>query len=673
MLVFLLLGLGAGGLIAGIGMGVVLSYRGAGVINIAVGAIAMLSGFWYWALKTGEFGITFNTQWAVVLTLVFSVVLGLFFEGLFVRPLRRASPLAKLVATLGFLLSAQAAVVLAFGESARPQPAILPSGAVILFGGAVLVNRFWIFGILLFIALALAAVYRWTKFGLGTRAAAENEANATLFGLSPNRLSLVNTVGMSLLMGVVGLLAASIQNVDSQTLPLMVVPALAAAMFGRFTSFGTTFVIGVLIGMAESLLTYLETFSWFPTSGGPGNPVPGVQELMIFIILVIAMLFRAGRIPGRGDIIDRRLPAAPRPKAPLKGAAKWGTIAAIAMVALPFGFREGLIYSLIAAISLFSLVVITGYVGQLSVVQISLGGVAGFTVSHFFTNFGVAFPWAAIIGVIFAIIIGVIAGFPALRVRGVGLVVITLAATDAIQNFGFSNPTWGAGDNGSPVPSPSIFGFDFGTNAGFHGLTGGEPSPLFGWFVVILTVVIGLLVCNLRRSGLGQEMLAVRANERAAAATGINVRNIKLVGFGIASGIAGVAGVLLAYSYGSITPDSYGTVLALTFIAFGYIIGITTVPGAIQAAIGVPGGFFAYALLTWFGIQGNWLSFVGGFLLVLTLIHRPGGVALDIFYGPPKKPFRERPVGRMIFRPAPALAGAADAGATQGTTVGVSS
>jgi branched-chain amino acid transport system permease protein len=650
ILAFLVLGIGSGALISGVGLGVVLSYRGAGVINLGTGCIAMLSGFGYWALRTGYFGVTFSTVVSVIFTLIVAILLGLLFEFGLVRLLRRQTPLAKLVATLGFLLTAQATVILAFGEEARPQPSILPGSTVTVFGEAIPINRFWLFGILLVITLIFIGLYRWTKFGLGTRAASENEANATLFGLSPNRLSLINTVLMAVTMGIVGLLAASVQEVDSQTLPLLVVPALAAAMFGRFTSFGVTFVAGVLIGMAESLLTYLSTLSWFPTDGGPGNPLPGVQELMIFIILVVAMFFRAGRIPGRGDVIDRRLPPAPPPKTPLLNTVKWGLPAVLFMWLFPYGFREGLITSLISGVSLLSLVVIAGYVGQLSVVQLALGGVAGFTVSHFATNFGIGFPWAAIVGVIFAVIIGVVAGFPALRVRGVQLVVVTLAAAVAIENFGFTNVTWGAGNVGSPVPAPTLFGFNFGPNASFTGLDGGEPSPYFGWFVLIVLVVVALFVCNLRNSTLGQEMLAVRSNERAAAATGINVRNIKLIGFAIASGIAGISGVLLAYSYGSITSDSYSTLLALALIAFGFIIGITTVSGAIWAGIGLPGGLLAFALQDWFGLEGNWLNFAGGFLLVATLAHRPNGIAIYTFHGPPKPPFREGRIGRLIFR-----------------------
>jgi len=648
ILVYAIIGLGTGGLISGVGLGVVLSYRGSGVINLAAGAIAMLAGYCYWALATGAFGITFAEGWAIVLTLLFSVTVGVVFELGLVRPLRRQPPLAKLVATLGVLLSAQAAIVLAFGQTAKPQPSILPSGNFSLFGSTIPGYDVWIAVIVLVVTLALAAAYRWTRFGLGTRAAAENEAFATLFGLSPNRYALANTVGMALVMGMVGMLAASINEPDPTSLILLIVPGLAAAMFGRLTGFVTTFVAGMAIGVAESILLYLSTQSWFPTSNG--GPLPGVDELLVLAILVVATFFRAGKIPSRGDIVERRLPRAPRPVAPLRTAAIFVPIAALAMWALPFGFREGFITSCIFAISLLSLVVVTGYLGQLSLVQLGLAGVSGFVVSHLFSNFGIEFPWAPIIGVLAATLLGLAFGFPALRVRGVQLAVVTLAATVALETFWFSNGSWGAGVTGARVPAPSLFGFDFGTNASFHGLGGGEPSPLFGWFCLIVLVAVAFLVANLRRSTLGQQMLAVRANERAAAASGVNVRNVKLLGFAMAAGIAGVSGALLSYSYGSITASSYSALTAVALVAFVYITGITSIPGGIMGGVIYSGGLLAYALLDWFGLQGNWLNLIVGFLVIFSLVTQPEGGATFLFYGKkrllPKLPRRSTSEGR---------------------------
>jgi branched-chain amino acid transport system permease protein len=636
VIAFLLLGIGSGGLIAGVGMGVVLSYRGAGVINLAVGAIAMLAGYFFWSITTGEFA-TVPTVLAVIMTLIFAALVGAAFELLVVRPQRTATPLAKLIAALGVLLALQAAVILAFGQAARPQPTILPTQNLIIAGAPVAVYNFVIGGILLVIAAGFVALYRRSRFGLATRAAAENEAHAMFMGLSPNWLSLMNTVMMSVLMGVVGLLAASVTELDSQTLPLLVVPGLAAAMFGRFTSFGVTYAAGLLLGMGESLLLYLTTLSWFPSNGGPGIPLPGVQELLIFLVLVVSMFFRAGKIPSRGDVLERRLPVAPKPKAPVRSTLIYGAIAAIALPLLPGGFRGALIVSLISAILLLSLVIITGYLGQVSVVQLALGGAAGFAVSHFATNFGIGFPAAPIMGIIVATLLGFLCGIPALRVRGVSLAVVTLAAAVAIEDFGFANTTWGGGYTGSPVPAPSLFGFGFGPDASLHGLFGPEPSPLFGWFVLIVLAAIGLLVCNLRRSALGQDMLAVRANERAAAAAGIDVRATKLLGFALSAGIAGVGGVLLAYQYGSITADSYDTFTALALIAFAYISGITTVAGAVWGGLIFIGGIVAYALQDWFGLQGEWFTLAGGLLLILTLVQQPQGVATGMFY-------RDRPL-----------------------------
>src|SRR5262249_23763396 len=161
------------------------------------------------------------------------------------RPLRTATPLAKLAASLGLLLVSQALVSLAFGIGTKPQPPVLPSGTVTIFDSNVPIDRFILPGIVIASTVALWLGYRFTRFGLATRAASENEVGAMLLGLSPNRLALANTLLATFFAGGLGVLAASIVQLDPQALPLQVVPALTAALFARFTSFWIACLVGL--------------------------------------------------------------------------------------------------------------------------------------------------------------------------------------------------------------------------------------------------------------------------------------------------------------------------------------------------------------------------------------------------------------------------------------------
>jgi branched-chain amino acid transport system permease protein len=118
-------------------------------------------------------------------------------------------------------------------------------------------------------------------------------------------------------------------------------------------------------------------------------------------------------------------------------------------------------------------------------------------------------------------------------------------------------------------------------------------------------------------------MLAVRSNERAAAGAAIDVRNVKLVAFGISALIAGVAGTLYAYNFGSVSADRFSVPLALSLIAFAYAGGITLVSGAVFAGLIAAQGLVPYALDTWFGLSGNWFLLFGGVVLIFTLIQNP--------------------------------------------------
>ena len=165
------------------------------------------------------------------------------------------------------------------------------------------------------------------------------------------------------------------------------------------------------------------------------------------------------------------------------------------------------------------------------------------------------------------------------------------------------------------------------SDASFRGLDDKIPSPVFGFLVLAAVILLGLLVANVRRASLGQRMLAVRSNERAAAAAGINVRNTKLAGFGIAAFVAGMAGALYAYNFGSVSYSRFGALAALALIAFTYFGGITMVSGAIIAGHRRDGGLLPHAFDKWLGLSGNWVLLIGGFALIVTLLVNPEGIA----------------------------------------------
>ena len=144
--------------------------------------------------------------------------------------------------------------------------------------------------------------------------------------------------------------------------------------------------------------------------------------------------------------------------------------------------------------------------------------------------------------------LGFVTGVSALRVRGVSLAVVTLAAAVAIEQFGFANSDVGRG--GRAVRRSRSRRSSASTSARARRSAGSTAAPEPRARLLLLAVVVlpCLFVARLRRSGLGQRMLAVRSNERAAAAAGVSVRNTKFAAFGISSFIAGVGGVLYAYA-----------------------------------------------------------------------------------------------------------------------------
>ena len=153
------------------------------------------------------------------------------------------------------------------------------------------------------------------------------------------------------------------------------------------------------------------------------------------------------------------------------------------------------------------------------------------------------------------------------------------------------------------------------------------PNPMTAMFCLVAAVVLCYAVANLRRSTTGRQMLAVRSNERAAAAAGVSVAGTKLLGFALSASIAGIAGAIIAYRSSGASPDRFDYLQSLVFFAYAYLGGISSVAGAIIGGLIVSGGLLWTFLIEVVGISSDFTFLLGGVGLIVAAIFAPDGAA----------------------------------------------
>ncbi|HEY2436601.1 MAG TPA: ABC transporter permease, partial [Solirubrobacteraceae bacterium] len=527
---FAILGFGAGVAYALLSFGVVVVYKGSGVLNFSQGAIAMFAAFCYADLagsSQGQAGL--GPYVALLIVMVGSALFGvLLYLGVF-RQLRSAPVLAKVVATLGVMAALQGIATLHWGAVYTPNiPSLFPTHPVSIGGHAYVgSDRLYGLGLAALITVALWWLYGRTSFGLSTRAAQENEKGASLLGYSPRFVGALNWALGCALAAVAGAVIAPIAGLNTGTLPLMILPALAAALLGRFRSFSVAALVALGIGIANSLLTNY----W--------SSQPGVTEAVPLLVVIAAMVVTGRLIPERGTLSEGRPPKTPSGRIPVPATS---LVLAGAIVLLLFGsatYQSAVGTSVAFAMLALSLVVIAGYAGQISIAQMTFAGLGGLLLSKAAGTWGIPFPLSVLVAALLVVPIGALVGVPALRVRGINLAVVTFALADAVSAVVFNNAKWtGAGvlAGTAPIPSPSIFSFSL------DGFIHPGRNAAFG---LIVLVIVALLVSNLRRSSTGRKLLALRSNERAAAAAGIAVSRTKVQAFAVSAFIAGLGGGIL--------------------------------------------------------------------------------------------------------------------------------
>lgn len=603
-----------------------MTYRSSGVVNFAHAAIGTYLAFAFFEFReTGDlvlplFAVPHRVHLlprptvvtALAFFILYGALIGLVIQQLVFKRLRRAPALARVVASVGLFLYFWSVIGLDWPLTPNVRP-LLPKDNVTVLGRLVGVDRLLLGAIVAVLAALLWLVSRHTRFGLATTAASENQKGAVLAGLNPDRLAAVNWMIATSLAGLAMIFSAQIVALDALNNSLLIVPALAAALLGNFKSFPIVAAAGFGIGMLQSELLNLQTdVTWLPQIG--------LQQGVPFLIILVAMAVRGDSLPTRGQLREGRYPAAPEPRRVLPVTLVLTALAAAIMLGAGSDWRAAVITSSIFALFALSMVVLTGFVGQISLASYAFAGFAAFTMVKL-SDAGLPFPLSPLLAAALTCLLGILVGLPAVKVRGLNLAIVTLGAAVAIQELLFKWDWFVGSIAATEVPEPSIGGLDLTIRA-----SGDDyPRAAFGLLCIVVLALAAVAVANLRRGTTGLQWLAVRANEQAAAAAGINVAAAKLSSFAISAFLAGLGGTLLAYQRLTLSADSFGVFNSLSLLALTYLAGIAALSGGITAGALAPVGVLAVAMGQDVGRPSPHQFAISGLLLVVMAVVYPDG------------------------------------------------
>ncbi len=606
-------GIVAQGLVSGattglLALGLVLTYQSSRVVNFAQGAFGSIGAAVGVSLYLGP-----GWPWwaALVVGTVVGGAAGALSDVLIVRRFASSSRLTLTVATVGLaqLLGGMSLLVPGW-LNAPPLVAAFDTGLSdisfrlrpVLFTG----NEVLMATLVPVAVLGLGWFLRRTDWGRAVRAAAENRDRARLLAVPVRRLSTLVWATSGALASVTVLLSAPSQGLSNGlgSAPVVLLPALAAAVVARMSSLGVAFATAACLGVVDSLVRWhVEAKS--------------VTTVVFLAVIVVALLVRPQQ--ARDDDSEDGITAPP--PAPSHAAAEsdrrrtWTTraplvLGGVAVAALPLALDSSdlLLFSVgvLDAMVVVSLVLLTGWAGQISLGQVALVGVGGVVTANLVLDHNLDLFWALTAAGGAAALVAVLIGLPALRIRGPFLAVTTLAFAVAADSYAFNLAnfeTWLPFSLDRPVLFDRV---DLAS------------EMTYAYLCLALLAVTVVLVAGLRNGRPGRSVIATRANPRAAAAMAVPGGRVKLTTFVFAGAVAGVAGGLHVHLLGGIGEKTYPPSASLTVFAMAVIGGIESLPGALA-------GVTAVHLIGWlFPTYEVVLTGVGMLVLLLVV---PGGLA----------------------------------------------
>ncbi|HWD56393.1 MAG TPA: hypothetical protein VG346_14800 [Acidimicrobiales bacterium] len=563
-----------------------LTYQATGVFNFAFGAQAFASAFIFTYLTQYQNWSGFEAF--LVTVVVMGPVVGWAFDRLLFRHIANSNTVGKMVCSLALLVGIPSLMPVIFGPkfldaTATILPFFNPNSVYFTLWGTP-INGIYLstISVTAVVLVLLTVLLRYTSLGLQMRAAVESRRLVQLDGVNANGVVAVAWIVSSFMASLAGVLLAPIFGAfNSDNYVTLTVTAIAAAAWALLRSLPIAAAVGIGIGVATTVLQgYIPPNSFWNAAVVPSIP---------FVVIVAALLI----LPGMRNLDSSRDPLATvdPPPPPIAAASRaptmdkiirplwWLVFAGFCVSMLTWipdawatVFNNGLTLSIV----LLSITLITGMAGQLSLCQAMLAGVGAFTAAQLANHLGLNLLIGGLVGAALAAVVAVILALLSLRLRGLGLALMTLAAALLFDATFFNTVSITGGSEGLSIQSKWL-----GTSAFFN--FNGHAMFLLSLAVLVVAVVVVMLV---RKGTVGRNLAAMRGSETATAGLGVNPTWQRIVVFALSGAIAGVGGLLHSMEQQLVSPTDWNADFSLVLVVLVVTTSVTTVEGAIQAGVG---------------------------------------------------------------------------------------
>ncbi len=588
-----------GALYALVGMGIILVYRANRIINFAqaqLGAVPAVIAL----LLIAKRGWPYLA--VVPIVILGGALLGGITEVTLVRRFSNAPRLILTVVTIGVSL---VLLILEFYAKQWVGGELIDSlafeynsplsGFQKRFGVAVLTgDHLMTIVVVGIIVVALGAFFRYTDIGIAVRASAENGERASLLGIPTKRVSTIvwvlaavlSSIGVFLRGPLIGIPLTGFVGLTTLLF------GLAVAVMARMESLPMAFGAGLFIGVVDRAAVFATNRSSLATAA-------------MFVIITAALLIQRGRLSRAMEMGAsswqavkefRPIPAELRDLPEVRNA-RYAVMALVGLLALaaPFIFGDMrtpqatlmVLYAIIGV----SLVILTGWTGQISLGQYAIAGVGSAVAGGLAANQHWDFFGAVFTGAMVGAVVAVLVGLPALRIQGLFLAVTTLAFAFAVEGFVLKREFFGwlLPKDGTFIERPVLWGrIDLEAESKLGPLTIRPDAKFYYLCLAFLLLAIGMARA-LRRNRTGRILIGARDNGRLVQAFGVNLAATRMAAFAIAGFIAGMSGSLLAYQNTVFSPGGFTADKSVELFVMSVIGGVGSIAGAVLGAVYVVG------------------------------------------------------------------------------------